>query len=211
MYIPEPFKQHDAAAMQALMRSSSLATLVTRSADGMVADHIPLHLSAEPHPFGLLQGHVARANPLWHSHPAGVDVLAIFHGPDAYISPAWYASKQETQKVVPTWNYAAVHAYGRLRVIDDRAWLKEHLAALTQHHETSVSSTWSMGDAPEDYIERLLGIIVGIEIAVTRIEGKWKASQNRPSADRDSVSSTLRARGDGAMADLMTRDEGTPR
>ena len=136
MYIPKHFDEPRIEVMHDLVRARPLATLVTLSASGLNANHIPLLLSTEPAPFGVLRGHVARSNPMWSDLAKDVEVLAIFHGPDAYITPSWYASKQETGKVVPTWNYAVVHAYGRLHVIDDASWLRSHLEALTAHNES---------------------------------------------------------------------------
>src|SRR5687767_5959902 len=131
MYIPKQFEEPKVEVMHELIRANPLATLVTLSSSGLNANHIPLHLSQEPSPFGTLRGHVARSNPVWTDLTSNVDVLVIFHGPDTYITPSWYATKKETGKVVPTWNYVVVHAYGSLRIMDDAAWVRAQLEALT--------------------------------------------------------------------------------
>lgn len=206
MYIPPHFEEPRLEIMHELIRARPLATLVTLSPGGLEANHIPLHLSTEPRPFGTLRGHVARANPMWREPVEEVEALAVFHGPDAYISPSWYATKKDTGKVVPTWNYAVVHAYGTLRFIDDAAWIRAQLETLTDHNEAAVSERWRIADAPEDFTARLIAGVVGIEIVVTRLLGKWKVSQNQPAENRLSVSAELRAGGvrDGAqMAALV--------
>jgi transcriptional regulator len=189
--------------MHALMRKSPLATLVTWSAEGPEANHVPLLLDAEAGPRARLLGHVARANPLWREHPEGVDVLAIFHGPGSYISPSWYASKSEAGKVVPTWNYVSVHARGRLRVVDDPLWIRAQLDGLTAQNERGLEHPWRVEDAPADFIAGLIAAVVGIEITISTLQGKWKVSQNRPFADRVSVAAALRRGGDETMADLV--------
>jgi transcriptional regulator len=187
MYTPEHFVQPRIETMHALMRARPLATLVTLTSGVLNANHIPLHLVNEPVPFGTLHGHVARANPLWRDFAKDIEVLAIFHGPDSYITPSWYATKQETGKVVPTWNYAVVHAYGTLSIIDDAAWLRDRLEALTAHNEATFSKPWSVSDAPHDYTEKLITAIVGIEIVITKLSGKWKASQNQTARNQAGV------------------------
>jgi transcriptional regulator len=192
--------------MHALIRAFPLATLVTHSSTGLNANHIPLHLHEGPAPYGTLQGHVPRANPLMDEIAHGIDALAVFRGPDAYISPSWYATKEETGKVVPTWNYAVVHAYGVLRVIEDASWLRAHLDALTNHNETTFPQPWAVSDAPPDHIERMMAAIVGIELVVTGMFGKWKVSQNQPAQNKASVIAGLRASGrpgSEAMAALV--------
>ena len=187
MYIPEKFNQPDVQVMHKLMQDYPLATLVTHTADGLNANHIPMHLSTEPVPYGVLRGHVARANPVWQTLTPGHEVLSIFNGPDAYITPAWYATKQQTGKVVPTWNYAVVHAYGQLQVIEDTDWLRTHLSLMTAQNEAVFPQQWQLSDAPEDFIERLMGVIIGIEIVITRLSGKWKVNQNQPPENQKSV------------------------
>jgi len=195
MYIPTHFEQPSIEVMHELMRSRPLATLVTLSSNGINANHIPLHLSETPSPFGTLQGHVARSNPVWLDLKSGTEVLAIFHGPDAYISPSWYATKQETGKVVPTWNYTVVHAYGFLRIIDDAAWVRTQLEALTTDNESAFPKPWTVSDAPYDFTEKLIEAIVGIEMVVTRLSGKWKVSQNQPPQNQASVIQGLNTNG----------------
>jgi transcriptional regulator len=187
MYIPKHFEEPRIDVMHELMRARPLATLVTLSSGGLDANHIPLHLSDSPAPFGTLRGHIARANPLWSDFAKDVEVLAIFHGPDSYITPGWYATKQETGKVVPTWNYAVVHAYGKLRIIDDAAWVRAQLEALTAHQEAGFARPWSVSDAPRDYTDKLLAAIVGFEIVINRLSGKWKVSQNQPAQNQAGV------------------------
>lgn len=195
MYIPKQFDEQRVDVLHELIRARPLATLVTLSASGLNANHIPLHVSAAPAPLGTLRGHVARANPLLDDLAKDVEALAVFHGPDVYITPAWYATKQETGKVVPTWNYAVVHAYGFLRIIDDAAWLRDQLEALTAHNEATFPTPWAVSDAPHDYTERLIKAIVGIEMVITRLYGKWKVSQNQPAPNRAGVVAGLHASG----------------
>jgi transcriptional regulator len=195
MYIPAHFDESRPEVLQALITAHPLATLVTLTAAGLNANHIPLRLHAEGGPQGILRGHVARANALWKAFDPQVEALAIFQGPDSYITPGWYATKQETGKVVPTWNYAVVHVYGSLRVIDDPAWLRPHLAALTETHEAAREEPWQVSDAPADYTEKLMLGIVGVELVITRMAGKWKVSQNQPAANQAGVIKGLRARG----------------
>ena len=195
MYIPPHFEQPDIEVMHDLIRNRPLATLVTLGSDGINANHIPLHLSPAPEPFGVLRGHVARANPIWRDLESDVDTLAIFHGPDAYISPSWYATKQETGKVVPTWNYAVVHAYGSLRIIDDASWVRSQMEDLTTHHEAAFPVPWALSDAPEDFTEKLIEAVIGIEMVITRLSGKWKVSQNQPPQNQHSVIQGLNASG----------------
>lgn len=193
MYIPKHFEEPRLDAMQGLIRAHPLATLVTLSPGGLDANHIPLHLSEKASPFGVLRGHVARANPLWREFAKDGEVLAVFQGPDAYISPSWYATKQETGKVVPTWNYVAVHAYGTLRVVDDAAWIRARLEELTAHNEADLPTPWAVADAPHEFTEKLIESIVGIEISITRLLGKWKVSQNQPPHNQASVIQGLTA------------------
>lgn len=208
MYIPAHFEQPNIEILHELMRNHPLATLVTLAATGLNANHIPLHLSGQPVPFGTLQGHVARANPILNDLNSDSEVLAIFHGPDAYISPTWYATKQEAGKVVPTWNYTVVHAYGFLRIIDNAAWIRNQLEALTNHNEVAFPEPWAVSDAPYDFTEKLIGAIVGIEIVITRLSGKWKISQNQPPQNQASVIQGLVESGqsDGlTMAELIKK------
>ncbi|OAI15347.1 MULTISPECIES: FMN-binding negative transcriptional regulator [Methylomonas] len=204
MYIPKHFDEPRIEVMQALIREYPLATLVTLSASGLNANHIPLHwLEEGDTAYGCLHGHIARSNPLWSDFDSQAEVLAVFQAENAYISPSWYANKPKTGKVVPTWNYAAVHVYGTLRVIDDPVWIRRQLQAMTDELEARFPEPWSVADAPADFTERLLTQIVGIEISVTRLQGKWKVSQNQPPENRNSVIEALRASGQSAMANLV--------
>jgi transcriptional regulator len=206
MHTPEQFEEARAEVMHALIRANPLATLVTHASTGLNANHIPLHLHERPAPFGTLHGHIARANPLMREIAQGIDALAIFHGPDAYISPSWYATKAETGRVVPTWNYAVVHAYGVLRIVEDAAWLRAQLDVLTNHNEATFPQPWAVSDAPPEHIEKLMAAIVGIELVVTKMVGKWKVSQNQPAQNKASVITGLRASGQPgseAMAALV--------
>ena len=198
MYQPAAFREDRVGVMHALIRAHPLATLVTQAAGALEANHLPLLIDVEPAPNGTLRGHVARANPLWRQLHEGHEALAVFQGPQAYVTPSWYPSKRETGKVVPTWNYAVVHARGSLVVHDDREWLRDLVSRLTAQQEAPLARPWGITDAPADYIEQMLGAIVGIEIRVTRLEGKWKVSQNRGSADREGVAAGLAGRGDAA-------------
>lgn len=172
MYVPKHFEEPRVTVMQQLLRDQPLATLVTVGPNGPDANLIPLQLVVtEEAPLGLLQGHVARANPLWKEYSEGLPVLAVFHGSESYISPSWYATKQETGRVVPTGNYAVVHARGTMRVIDDPAWVRAQIEALTQSQEASFERPWSVDDAPADYIEKSIRAVVGIEIAIASLQG----------------------------------------
>ena len=189
MYLPKHFAENDIAKLHDLMRAFPLGAIVTHGADGLEANHIPLHLVPDTGPNGTLRGHVARGNPL--TQAADSEILIIFQGHQRYISPANYATKAEHGRVVPTWNYCAVHAHGHLRVIDDAAWLLAQLTALTAEHEAGLAKPWAVGDAPADYIEKMLGGVVGIEIVVERLVGKWKVSQNQPAANQASLVEAL--------------------
>ena len=193
MYLPKQFEQHDSKALQGLLREHPLACLVTLSQEGLTADHVPMELDTTRGEHGTLIGHVARANPLW-KEAADTPVLAIFQGPQAYISPSWYPSKAVTHKVVPTWNYTVVHAYGQLHVVEDAPWLHALVSRLTQTHEAQQAQPWAVTDAPDDYVQQMLRAIVGIEIPVARLIGKWKVSQNRDAADRSGTARGLRER-----------------
>jgi transcriptional regulator len=191
MYLPKHFEQHDREQLSALMRERPLATLIVATDQGPSADLIPLEFIADEGEHGTLRGHVARANPLWQR--AGTMALAVFTGPEAYISPGWYASKKEHGKVVPTWNYTMVQARGVLRAVDDAPWLHALVNRLTNHHEATQTTPWQVGDAPDDFVQQMLRAIVGIEIALTSLAGKWKVSQNRSAADRDGAARGLAA------------------
>ena len=188
MYLPSHFEETRNEVLHALVRSHPFGLLVTQGATGIEANGIPFVLDPDPGGgFGTLRGHVARANPVWREARTDVESLVVFQGPQGYISPGWYASKTEHGKVVPTWDYVMVQARGRLRVIDDAAWLLAFVTRLTERHEAPLAAPWAVSDAPQDYIESMLRAIVGIEITLTALTGKWKLSQNRPAADRDGV------------------------
>jgi transcriptional regulator len=193
MYVPKHFEEPRIEVMHDLIRARPLATLVTMSSNGINANHIPLHIFEEPTPFGTLRGHVARSNPIWNDFNSEIEVLAIFHGPDSYITPSWYPTKKETGKVVPTWNYAVTHAYGTMRVVDDPTWLRTLLETLTDHNEKKFSKPWKVSDAPLEYTSKLIENIVGIEIGITQLTGKWKVSQNQPPQNQSGVISGLEA------------------
>jgi transcriptional regulator len=195
VYVPEHFRESSSDVLRAFLARYPLATLVANTARGLNADHVPLiwaNAAAGP---SVLRGHVARANPMWRSVEAGASVLAIFIGPQHYISPTWYPSKLDGGKVVPTWNYAAVHVRGHIRFIEEPTWLRALVESLTNAHESAEAGRWHVSDAPESYIEAMLRAIVGFEIVVTGIEGKFKGSQNRSMDDRKNVAQKLRAEG----------------
>jgi transcriptional regulator len=187
MYMPSHFEETRVEVLHKLIREHSLAVMVTLGPEGLNANHIPFEIEPAPAPFGTLRGHVARSNPVWREFSKDVQALLVFQGPQAYITPSWYETKKETGKVVPTYNYIVVHAYGPMRAIEDRAWLRGLVERLTHRHEAARPVPWKITDAPDDYIETMLGAIVGIELPVAKLLGKWKASQNRPPADRDGV------------------------
>jgi transcriptional regulator len=192
MYVPPAFKDDDLESIRGTIRAARLANLVTATADGPIATPLPLLLDASEGEHGVLYGHVAKANPQWRSPSIG-EALAIFMGPEAYVTPSWYATKRETGKVVPTWNYIAVHAYGPVEFFQESERLLEVVTRLTNIHEKSRAKSWAVGDAPADFIASQLRGIVGVRIPVTRFEGKRKMSQNRPEADRIGVAAGLAA------------------
>lgn len=208
MYLPPHFEQPDVKALRALMQAHPLATLVTHGTQGLDANPVPMMWVDDGSPQGLLRGHVARANPVWRDTAKGSEVLAIFHGPDAYISPSWYATKRETGRVVPTWNYVVVQARGPLRVIDDASWLRELVTALTGVHERVRPQPWAVDDAPADYIDAMLKAIVGIEIAPTSLQGKWKVSQNQPERNRQGAAQGVAGEGHAELATWMMGPDG---
>lgn len=196
MYQPDHFRMKESSAIHQLMREHPLASLIVQTQTGMEANHIPLLLQSGVDGKDLLLGHVARANPLWREIDTEQEVLAIFHGPQTYISPGWYPTKREHGKVVPTWNYVVAHAWGKLRVVDDAAWLRKLVGQLTTKHESRFEKPWSVEDAPADYIDKMVSAIVGIEITITRLEGKAKVSQNQPAVNREGVVQALTAQTD---------------
>jgi transcriptional regulator len=211
MYLPKHFEETRVEVLHGLVRAHPLGALVTLGAGGLEANHIPFEIDSDPAPFGTLRGHVARANPVWRELSRGADALAIFQGAATYVSPSWYPTKQEGGKVVPTWNYAVVHAYGPLRAVDDPAWLRAFVERLTNRHESGRTAPWHVTDAPADYVDKMVTAIVGIELPVTRLLGKWKTSQNRPARDRAGVVAGLEQDGGDAaraMAALVRETGG---
>jgi len=207
MYLPEQFRVDDVAALHALMRARPFATLISAGANGLMATHLPTVLKDDG-PYGTIECHVARANPHWRTLAGGAEALLIFQGPEGYITPNWYASKAEHGKVVPTWNYAVVHAHGRAEAMDDVAWLRRHVGELTTRQEASEAKPWAVTDAPDSFIAGMARAIVGIRLPIVRLEGKWKMSQNRAIEDRKGVVAGLSARGeneDAAIADIVRR------
>jgi transcriptional regulator len=205
MYLPRHFAEDQVEVLTELVRRNPLATLVSLGDDGLIATHLPLLWDAEPTPYGTLRGHFARPNPHARIASSPVDALVVFAGPSAYVSPSWLPSKHEHGKVVPTWNYAVVHAYGPLRLIDDAEWLRTLVTRLTDREEATFAAPWRVSDAPAGFLEGALKGIVGVEITVSRLEGKWKLSQNRPDADQAGIIAGLDARADAesrALADL---------
>ena len=204
MYVPPAFRDDDLGVLHAAMHASGLATLVTATAKGLLATPLPLILAADEGPQGTLYGHLARANPQATLPPIG-EAMVLFGGPDAYISPSWYPSKLEHGRVVPTWNYAAIHAYGAAEFYDDPERLRAHVSALTHHHEGSRAEPWSVDDAPEAFVRSQLRGIVRLRLAISRIDGKAKFSQNRSAEDRAGVVSALRADEDAAARAVADR------
>lgn len=202
MYNPPHFKEDRVPVMHEAIRAAGLATLVTNGPGGIVASHIPLLLDAEPAPYGTLHGHVARGNPQGRQASDG-EALAIFLGPDAYVTPSYYATKRATGEVVPTWNYVAIHAYGKLEFFDDAERLLALVTRLTRRHEADRAAPWAVSDAPADYVRGQLKGIIGFSMTITRLEGKWKMSQNRPAEDRAGVVAGLAADGDETVATIV--------
>lgn len=197
MYVPPAFREDDLSALHGVIREARLANLVTATAEGLVATPLPLFLVPDEGSDGTLYGHLARANPQWKQAPTG-EAMAIFQGPDAYITPSWYATKREHGKVVPTWNYVTVHAYGPAEFFDDEARLLDAVTRLTTLHESPRAQPWAVTDAPENFIRAQLRGIVGLRLPITRIEGKRKMSQNRSAEDRAGVAAGLAASGRGS-------------
>ena len=210
MYLPRHFHEANLPALHRAIGEARLAVLITSGPQGITASHLPMLLDPSPQPNGRLLGHVARANPQWRDYDGKSEALAIFTGPEAYISPAWYATKKVTGKVVPTWNYVAVHAYGRLEFFDDPVRLRSLVGRLTERHESRRPAPWSVEDAPKDFIDGQLKAIVGFEMAIQRLEGKWKLGQNRSVEDRAGAIAGLKEEGgpgEQAVAALMSDRE----
>jgi transcriptional regulator len=202
MYTPAQFRIEDTAEAHALMRAHPFAILVTHGSDGLVATHLPTVLKVDAaSPLGRIECHVARPNPQWRTFAPDAEALMIFQGPEAYIRPGWYPAKAEHGKVVPTWNYAAVHAYGTLEAVEDKAWLLAHVSDLTNQQEAPYAVPWATADAPASFLDALARGIVGFRLTITRLEAKAKMSQNREDRDRVGVVQGLaeRAQGDDAV------------
>jgi transcriptional regulator len=198
VYLPKHFEETRVEVLHGLIRAYPLGALVSVNAGGLDATHIPFEVDAD----------VARANPVWRETAPGAPALVIFQGPDTYVSPSWYPTKSETGKVVPTWNYAVVHAHGAPRFIDDRGWLRAFVERLTERHEAERPAPWKVTDAPADFIDKQVGAIIGLEIPIARLIGKWKVSQNRSPQDRAGVADGLLREvrpSSAAMADLVRR------
>ena len=207
MYLPSAFRQDDLAELHAQMQASPFALLTSAGAAGVQASHLPLLLAPDEGEFGTLYGHFARANPHWRDLQGGAEALAVFSGPDAYISPGWYPAKAEHGKVVPTWNYIAVHARGPVELIEEPERLLQIVSRLSDQHESGRERPWAVSDAPREYIDSMLRAIVGFALPIRRLEGKWKLGQNRSAADQAGVRDGLAASpspGDRELAARMT-------
>jgi transcriptional regulator len=210
MYTPKAFEVTDLPLLHAAMRASDLATLVTTTTHGLVATHLPLLLDETRGEYGMLTGHISRANLQWRETDTAAEALIIFLGLDTYVTPNWYPVKQETGRVVPTWNYAAIHAYGRITFIEDPEWLRTMVTDLTTRHEASFPAPWKVSDAPDVFIDAQLKAIVGFEFQIVRLEGKQKFNQNRSAEDRAGVIKGLRGLHDERktqVAELMENIE----
>ncbi len=211
MYQPQHHREDDIGVQHALIRAHPLGMLITLGAEGLEANLIPFVLDPAAGTKGVLRGHLARANGQWRDFDAATGALIVFQGPEAYITPSWYATKAETGKVVPTWNYAIVQVRGPLRAVEDAAWLRAQIEALTNGRESRREQPWQVSDAPAPFVDAMIRGIVGVEIEIETIDGKWKVSQNRPEADRLGVIAGLRGDGDPAgmaMAGLVERPRG---
>ena len=191
MYVPAHFTESRVEVLHELIRGRPLGVLVTLGADGLSANHVPFEIAPEPKPFGSLRCHVARANPVWRDFTPDYEALVIFTGPSTYVSPSWYPTKNQSGEVVPTYNYLVAHVYGTMKIIHDAEWLRGLVTRLTQRFEAGREAPWQVTDAPAAFIEKQLGAIVGIEIPITKLVGKWKVSQNRPPQDREGVARAL--------------------
>ena len=208
MYRPDEFRVEDVARMHALMRARPFASLISNGSIGLYASHLPTVLKDEDS-YGVIECHLARANPHWKDVASGNEALMIFQGPESYITPNWYPSKAEHGKVVPTWNYAVVHAYGRAEMMENKDWLRRHVGELTAQQEQAQARPWALSDAPQPYVDAMLRGIVGFRFVITQIEGKWKMSQNRELNDQLGVTKGLDQRAEGddlEIADLIRRD-----
>lgn len=195
MYLPAHFEESRPQVLHDLIRQHPMGLLLTHGDGGLDANHLPFELQTQGNAPGVLHAHVARANPVWQQIAQGASVLVVFQAGDAYISPNWYPSKHESHQQVPTWNYRVVHAHGRLTIRDDERYVRGVVARLTRTHEASQPAPWKMSDSPKDYIDHLLGAIVGIEIEITRLLGKYKLSQNKTTRDIHGAARALQAAG----------------
>lgn len=212
MYTPDAFKETRTAVLHELIREFPLATLVVPNLGDVEINHLPMVLRPNAGSRGALVGHVPRTNSVWELMNGETCATAVFQGANAYITPSWYPSKQEHGRAVPTWNYAVVHVRGTPRAIDDSGWVFAHLEELTDTLESSQALPWKVSDAPREFRDRMVSHLVGIEIPIDSIEGKWKVSQNRSHADQRGVIAGLNSRGDGeslAMAELVAQSSGT--
>jgi transcriptional regulator len=202
MYIPRHHEETNLTVLHSLIVAHPLGTWATSGVDELIVNHVPFVLDASRADNGTLMGHIARANPVWNAFSRTIPSVVVFQGAESYISPSWYPSKRAHGKAVPTWNYAVVHAHGIPVVIDDKTWLLNHLNRLTEVHEADQTLPWSLSDAPADYIERMLEAIVGIEIPISKLIGKWKVSQNRSESDKLGVIAGLRAKSDSRAVEM---------
>jgi transcriptional regulator len=212
MYTPNHFKEERTEVLHQLVHDHPLGLLVTLSDQGLDATPLPFLLDVAPDGGAVLRAHVARTNPLWKEARTDIETLVVFQGPQAYISPNWYPTKAENGKAVPTWNYITVQARGHLVVRDDTTWLRELVTRLTQRHEAPQAKPWTLGDAPPEYIDAMLRAIVGIEIPLNSLQGKWKVSQNHPAVNREGVTKGLRSQGgDQGLAMATAVAQSAPR
>jgi transcriptional regulator len=210
MYQPSTFREDRIEVKHDLIRAHPLGLLITAGPGGLIANPLPFLIDSQGSELGTLRVHIARANPQWSELEMVEQCLIVFQGPQDYVTPSWYATKRETGKVVPTWNYATVHAWGRPRVVNDDAWLRRQLDDLTLSREGRRPAPWKVDDAPSDFVVAQMRAIVGVEIPISRIEGKWKVSQNRPEADRAGVLAGFRDKGEAgeSMAALVAERGG---
>lgn len=208
MYLPKHFEEQSTEALHALMTEHPLGTFIAQAEDKLLVNHVPFLLDAGRGQYGTLVAHVARANPVWKALANRAESIVVFQGPQAYVSPSWYPSKKESGKAVPTWNYAVVHAHGVPNAIEDKKWLLEHVGTASERYEAAQERPWRLTDAPSEYIEAMLGAIVGIEIPISKLVGKFKVSQNRPKEDKIGVVTALQYGGseyEEAMANFISR------
>lgn len=203
MYIPADFEIPQIDVMHQLIKQHALGILFTHGMSGLDANHLPFELSTEQSELGVLHAHVSRQNPIWQDIKDGDDVLVVFRAGDAYISPQWYPSKHEHHKQVPTWNYMVIHAYGKVKIHDNERYVRGVVARLTRTHEATQAEPWKMSDVPKDYLEPMLKEIVGIEIKITKLQGKAKLGQNKEYRDVLGVANALTQNGQHAIGGAM--------